>query len=79
MASVALFDVVIPAVIGWVLIDDLMHSMREPARIKSVVNNVVALQKNSWKNRERSGAARDLSVTQRLPVIEVRNEPCTAC
>ncbi len=79
MANVALFDVVIPAVIGWVLIDDLTRSMREPARIKSVVNNVVALQKSSWKNRERSGAVGDLSITQRLPAVEVRKESCTAC
>ncbi|GEM_PF-711108 len=79
MTNVALFDVVIPVVIGWVLVDDLMRSMRNPARIKTVVNNVVAMKQGRWKTREHISAAGDLSVTQRLPAIEAKKEPCTAC
>ncbi|CAN5470112.1 hypothetical protein BH11CYA1_BH11CYA1_20220 [soil metagenome] len=41
MTEVALFDVVIPGVIAWVLVDDLLRSVKASEHLKPVVNKLI--------------------------------------
>ena len=40
MTQIALFDVVIPGVIAWVLVDDLMRSVKASEHFRPVVNKL---------------------------------------
>lgn len=79
MPNLALFDVVIPVVIGWVLVDDLMRSMRSMrmVRLRPVVDNIVSFKQSAFKFRERGASSSNLVVTQALPVVEEKT--CSAC
>jgi len=79
MANLALFDVVIPVVIGWVLVDDLMRSMANAPKLKPVVDNIISLKQGSFKLRRRGVPANNLVVTQGLAVIEEKRETCSLC
>jgi hypothetical protein len=41
MTQIALFDVVIPGVIAWVLVDDLMRSVKTSEHFRPVVNKLI--------------------------------------
>lgn len=41
MTQLALFDVVIPGVIAWVLVDDLMRSVKASERFRPLVNTLI--------------------------------------
>ena len=41
MTEVALFDVVIPGVIAWVLVDDLIRSIKTSENFQPVVNKLI--------------------------------------
>jgi hypothetical protein len=41
MTQIALFDVVIPGVIAWVLVDDLVRSVKASEHLKPVVNKLI--------------------------------------
>lgn len=41
MTQIALFDVVIPGVIAWVLVDDLVRSVKASEHLKPVVNRLI--------------------------------------
>ena len=41
MTEIALFDVVIPGVIAWVLVDDLLRSVKTAEHLRPVVNKLI--------------------------------------
>jgi hypothetical protein len=41
MTQIALFDVVIPGVIAWVLVEDLMRSVKVSERFRPLVNKLI--------------------------------------
>ncbi len=41
MTQIPLFDVVIPGVIAWVLVDDLLRSVKTAEQLRPVVNKLI--------------------------------------
>ena len=41
MTQISLFDVVIPGVIAWVLVDDLMRSVKASEHFRPIVNKLI--------------------------------------
>jgi len=95
MTQVALFDVVIPVVIAWVLIDDLLRSISTSSRLKPVAakiaetravfsevsDKVVSIRQAALRSESRLEKRLERHLEKHIDNLrrEDRKEPCFSC